>query len=64
MKQEVKEDVAMALMLLRNACTKNFLSMATDSEGNLIFFETDEYLEKGDLKNCDYFATNIEKITK
>lgn len=51
------------LDLLKGSLTRNGVSMATDREGNLMFFDTSAYVRsKG--KEFDGFRVNINDLVK
>lgn len=63
MKDETKQEILAILGLLRNGVIRNGVSMATDREGNLMFFDTSAYVRsKG--KEFDGFRININDLVK
>lgn len=63
MKDETKQEISAILGLLRNSLIRNGVSMATDREGNLMFFDTSAYIRsKG--KEFDGFRVNINDLVK
>lgn len=63
MKDETKQEISAILGLLRNGLIRNGVSMATDKEGNLMFFDTSAYVRsKG--KEFDGFRVNINDLVK
>ena len=56
MKDEAKHEIQILLDLLKSSLTRNGVSMATDREGNLMFFDTAEYNRSGG-KTFDGFRT-------
>lgn len=63
MKDEAKQEIQILLDLLKGSLTRNGVSMATDREGNLMFFDTDTYIRsKG--KEFDGFRVNINDLAK
>lgn len=63
MKDETKQEISAILGLLRNSLIRNGVSMATDKEGNLMFFDTSAYVRsKG--KEFDGFRVNINDLVK
>lgn len=63
MKDETKQEILAILGLLRNGVIRNGVSMATDREGNLMFFDTSTYVRsKG--KEFDGFRVNINDLVK
>lgn len=61
MKDETKQEISAILGLLRNGLIRNGVSMATDKEGNLIFFDTDIYIT---TKRFSGFKVNIRDIVR
>lgn len=59
MDEEVKEQIKAMLLLLANTLQNNFVSMATDTDGNLYFFDTANF-----LKNREYsgLKVNIQEL--
>lgn len=47
MEEEVKEQIKAILLLLANTLQNNCVSIATDTNGNLYFFDTETYLREG-----------------
>lgn len=45
MEETVKEEITVVLELLRKTLMRNGVSMATDGEGNILFFDTATYLQ-------------------
>lgn len=45
MKDETKQEIQILLDLLKGSLTRNGVSMATDREGNLMFFDTSAYIK-------------------
>lgn len=63
MKDETKQEISAILGLLRNSLIRNSVSIATDREGNLMFFDTSAYVRsKG--KEFDGFRVNINDLVK
>lgn len=63
MKDKTKQEISAILGLLRNSLIRNGVSMATDREGNLIFFDTSAYINsKG--KKFDGFKVNINDLVR
>ena len=63
MKDETKQEISATLGLLRNSLIRNGVSMATDREGNLMFFDTSVYVRsKG--KEFDGFRVDINDLVK
>ena len=44
MNEETKGEITVILDLLKGVLMKNGVSMATDTKGNIYFFDTDTYL--------------------
>jgi hypothetical protein len=63
MKDEVKHEIQILLDLLKSSLTRNGVSMATDREGNLMFFDTAKYNRSGG-KIFDGFRININDLVK
>lgn len=59
MEEEAKEQIKAMLLLLANTLQNNRVSMATDTKGNLYFFDTDTF-----LKNREYsgLRVNIQEL--
>lgn len=49
MEEEVKEQIKAMLLLLANTLQNNCVSMATDTKGNLYFFDTDIFLKNENI---------------
>lgn len=63
MKDETKQEIQILLDLLKGSLTRNGVSMATDREGNLMFFDASTYVRsKG--KEFDGFRVNINDLVK
>lgn len=60
MNDEQKQELTMVLELLHTTIVKNHISMATDGNGNILFFDTAEYLDKKDVKKCNGLAVNVQ----
>ena len=63
MKDETKQEIQIILDLLKNNLMQNGISMATDRNGNLIFFDTVTYIESG-CKKFDGFRVNINDLVR
>lgn len=63
MKDETKQEISIILDLLKTNLIQNGVSMATDREGNLMFFDTATYVESG-CKKFDGFRVNINDLVK
>jgi hypothetical protein len=61
MKDEVKHEIQILLDLLKSSLTRNGVSMATDREGNLMFFDTNKYIKD---RTFDGIKININDIVK
>ena len=61
MKDETKLEIQILLDLLKGSLTRNGVSMATDREGNLMFFDTDIYIQ---TKRLNGFKVNIRDIVR
>lgn len=63
MTDDTKQEIQIVLDLLKGSLTRNGVSMATDREGNLMFFDTSVYVgSKG--KEFDGFRVNINDLVK
>lgn len=63
MKDETKQEIQIILDLLKGSLTRNGVSMATDREGNLMFFDTTAYIKRKG-KEFDGFRVNINDLVK
>lgn len=63
MKDETRQEIQILLDLLKGSLTRNGVSMATDREGNLMFFDTTAYI-KSKGKEFDGFRVNINDLVK
>lgn len=63
MTDETKQEIQIVLDLLKGSLTKNGVSMATDREGNLMFFDTAAY-NRSKGKEFDGFRVNINDLAK
>lgn len=63
MKNETKQEISAMLGLLRNSLIRNGVSMATDREGNLMFFDTSAYINSNG-KKFDGFKVNINDLVR
>lgn len=61
--EERREAVMLALEVLRKTLIESETSMAIYGE-KLVFFGTEEYLEKQDVKQCEVFAVSIQDLVK
>lgn len=63
MTDDTKQEISIVLDLLKGSLTRNGVSMATDREGNLMFFDTSAYVRsKG--KEFDGFRVNINDLAR
>ena len=63
MKDETKQEIQILLDLLKGSLTRNGVSMATDREGNLMFFDISAYVRsKG--KEFDGFRVSINDLVR
>lgn len=63
MADDTKQEISIVLDLLKGSLARNGVSMATDREGNLMFFDTSAYVRsKG--KEFDGFRININDLVK
>lgn len=63
MKDKTKQEIQILLDLLKGSLTRNGVSMATDREGNLMFFDTATY-NRSKGKEFDGFRVNINDLVK
>lgn len=63
MTDETKQEIQIILDLLKSNLIQNGVSMATDREGNLMFFDTTAYI-KSKGKEFDGFRININDLVK
>lgn len=63
MKDDTKQEIQIVLDLLKGSLTRNGVSMATDREGNLMFFDTATY-NRSKGKEFDGFRVNINNLVK
>lgn len=61
MEEEVKEELTILLDLLKKSLIKNHVSMATDKDGNIYFFDTETYLKKCKMSG---FHVNVNDMVK
>lgn len=64
MSEEAKETIRYILSLLKMCITANRLSVGTDDKGHILFFSTDEYLQKGEVSKCDGIVIDIQNLVK
>nr|DAK01976.1 MAG TPA: hypothetical protein [Bacteriophage sp.] len=63
MTDNTKQEIQIVLDLLKGSLVRNGVSMATDREGNLMFFDTTTYI-KSKGKEFDGFRININDLVK
>jgi hypothetical protein len=63
MTDSTKQEISIALDLLKGTLIRNGVSMATDKNGNLMFFDTGTYVKSGG-KKFDGFRVNINDLVK
>lgn len=63
MTDDTKQEIQIVLDLLKGSLTRNGVSMATDREGNLMFFDTATY-NRSKGKEFDGFRVNINDLAK
>lgn len=63
MTDSTKQEISIVLDLLKGTLIRNGVSMATDKNGNLMFFDTAEYNRSGG-KIFDGFRININDLVK
>jgi hypothetical protein len=63
MTDDTKQEIQIVLDLLKGSLTRNCVSMATDREGNLMFFDTAAY-SRSKGKEFDGFRVNINDLVK
>lgn len=61
MNKEVEEELTVVLELLKASLIRNHVSMATDKNGNIYFFDTDTYLN---TKKMSGFNINIKDMVE
>ena len=61
MNDEAKNEIEILLTMLKNTLMKNAVSMATDTEGNIMFFDTPTYVKTKEMKG---FRIKIEDLVK
>ena len=61
MTDEAKEEIQIVLSFLKSTLTKNHVSMATDSKGNIYFIDTDVYVLQNKKSG---FSVNINDLVK
>lgn len=63
MTDDTKQEIQIVFDLLKGSLTRNGVSMATDREGNLMFFDTATY-NRSKGKEFDGFRVNINDLVK
>lgn len=61
MNDAAKEEIQAALMLLRNALVKNRMSIGATKAKEIMFFDTEHYIETG---NFDGFVVKMDDLVK
>ena len=61
MNEETKGEITVILDLLKGVLMKKGVSMATDTKGNIYFFDTDTYLL---TKKMSGFHVNVQDMVK
>lgn len=61
MKEGAREEIEVLLNLLKESIKTNELSLATDKDGNIMFFDTATYLK---TKKMDGFKVNIKDLVE
>ena len=61
MNVDVKMEIQVVLEMLNKVLVENGVSMATTRNGDLCFFDTDNYVEKNKF---DGFKVNINELVK
>lgn len=56
-----KEDIQTALTLLKNALVKNGMSIGVTKDKEIMFFDTNYYIETG---NFDGFVVKMDSLVK
>lgn len=63
MTDNTKQEIQIVLDLLKGSLVRNGVSMATDREGNLMFFDTAAY-NRSKGKEFDGFRVNINDLVR
>ena len=63
MTDSTKQEISIVLDLLKGSLTRNGVSMATDRNDNLMFFDTGTYV-RSNGKELDGFRVNINDLVK
>lgn len=61
MTETVRNEIEVLLNLLKESIKNNGLSLATDKDGNIMFFDTATYLKS---KKMDGFKVNIKDLVE
>lgn len=61
MTESAREEIEILLNLLKESIKNNGLSLATDKDGNIMFFDTATYLKS---KEMDGFKVNIKDLVE
>lgn len=61
MTDTTKEDIQAALMILRNALMKNRMSIGVTKDKEIMFFDTDRYVQSGVF---DGFVVKMDSLIK
>ena len=61
MKEGARKEIEVLLNLLKESIKNNGLSLATDKDGNIMFFDTETYLKS---KKMDGFMVNIKNLVE
>lgn len=61
MNDTAKEEIQAALMLLRNVLVKNRMSIGATKDKEIMFFDTEHYIETG---NFDGFVVKMDDLVK
>jgi hypothetical protein len=61
MKETARNEIEVLLNLLKESIKNNGLSLATDKDGNIMFFDTATYLKS---KKMDGFKVNIKDLVE
>lgn len=61
MTDAAKKEIQTALTLLRNALVKNGMSIGATKDKEILFFDTEHYIETG---NFDGFVVKMDRLVK
>lgn len=64
MSDDAKEQLKYVLTLLRAVVMANHLSVAADDKGHVLFFSTEEYEKKKNVKDCDGIGIDIQNLVR